>query len=192
MKKSIIKNEKSRSILHILSGITAVVSFVIFILLLLAELKIIPPKGASDNTQTTVSTDISIYETTEKNYTIFIDERYLYHSETNGVTTIRGKTDRSIKMEISPLLGTSYTALCNEASSYLTETEDYAPLNTANLYSVYSLTENDTVTIVYCVDDGVGSSIKIEYTHPESNAQAKETFEIMLSMFKLTSEQEYY
>ncbi len=185
MKKVLLKNEKLRKALHILSGITAGVSFVVTILLLLVKFNILPLKGDFISKETTVPTVSSVYETTKKNYTVFIDERTLYHSETNGVTTINGKDDRRIKMKISPLTGTSYTALCNEAMTGADEVDTLVTLNTENLYTAYTYTEEGVVTVIYCVDDGIGSSIKIEYSYPEENTQAKETFEIMMSMFKV-------
>ncbi len=186
MKKSIFKNENLRKALHILSGIIAALSFVAFVLLLLVKFNFLPLKNGDNNTSTTLPQSSSIYETTKKNYVIFIDERYLYHSETNGVTTIRGKTDRNIKMKISPLLGTSYPALCNETQAGAELVDNPPVLNTYNLYTAYTSTTDGLTTLIYCIDDGVGSSVKIECTYPEENTQAKETFEIMLSMFKLT------
>ncbi len=185
MIKKLLQNEKMRKTVHTLSGIVAVISFVAVILLSPVGKTLLSSSGNSDNTQTTSPDINSVYDIEEKNYVIFVDERYFYHSETNGVTTIRGKTDRNIKMEITPMKGTSYFALCESTALYAVLSNEIPVLNTTSLCTLYTTTADGFITNVICVDDGYGSSIEIKYTYPENDTQTKETFDIMLSMFKI-------
>lgn len=187
MKKSdIVLSEKTRKTVHMLSGIVAVISLVAVIILSLSN--IATPKindiSGDDNNETAITTPQSTHKA-KKDYAFFLDKRVFSRSVNEDITIVRAIKNNSIKMTITPLHGTSYTKLCSDTKRYAEEIFEYSPLNVSTLYSVYRTTENGNITTVYCIDDGLGSSIEIKYTIPEDDEEIAESFDILLSMFKL-------
>ena len=181
---------KIRPTLHIVLGIIALLSAVAVVVLSPIGKKLLK----EDNSAVTPSNkteyvsdedDLGTTAKDKKNYTLFIYEKVFIHSEYDGVTTILSKTDKNASMTITPLKGTSYTQLCSSASKDGKKISKYQKIYSKNLCSVYQSTKDGIVTTVYCIDDGVGSSIEIKYTYPKDNKQIKEDFNILLSMFKV-------
>ncbi len=186
MKKcTIMLSEKTRKTVHMLSGIVAVISLVVTILLSPIGQKIFNSNSpAPEVNRPQVSRPHSEHKA-KKSYTFFLDKRVFSRSMNEDTTTIRAIKNNSIKMTITPLHGTSYLALCNSTKESAEEIYEYSPLNVNTLYSVYRTKADDKITTIYCVDDGLGSSIEIKYTYPSDDEEIKESFDILLSMFKL-------
>ena len=178
-------SEKTRQTVHMLSGIVAVLSLVATIFLSLAGNGTFDSVSPSDKTpQPTPTRPEAIYKA-QKDYAFFLDKRVFSRSVNGSTTTIRAIKNNSIKMTITPLHGTSYTKLSNDTKPYAEEIYEYAQLNVTTLYSVYQTKNGNNITTIYCIDDGLGSSIEIKYTYPSDDAEIKESFDILLSMFKL-------
>ncbi len=185
MKKSFKISEKIRETVHILSGIVAVISLVATILLSPMGKSLLKTDNSTHQPEQTTSVAPNSTYKSRKNYTFFLDKRVFSRSINEDTTTIRAIKNNSVKMTITPLHGTSYTRLCESTKQYAREIFEYTEPNISTLYSVYSVTENGNITTVYCIDDGLGSSLEIKYTMPENDDEIKESFDILLSMFKL-------
>ena len=178
-------NEKTRQTVHRLSGIVAVLSLLLTVLLSPAVKNLYPQKSPSaEETTAYINHSNPLYKP-KKSYTFFLDKRVFSRSVDNETTIVRAIKNNSIKMTITPLHGTSYSALCNKTTEYAEEIFEYAQLNVNTLYSVYRTSNDGNIITVYCIDDGLGSSIEIKYTMPENDEEIKESFDILLSMFKL-------
>ena len=185
MKKcKITLTEKTRKTVHLLSGIVAVISLVVTILLSPVGERFNSNSPSPEENKHQVTKPHSEYKA-KKSYTFFLDKRVFSRSVNEEVTTIRAIKNNSIKMTITPLHGTSYITLCNSTKEYAEEIYEYSPLNVDTLYSVYQTKKDGNTTTIYCVDDGLGSSIEIKYTVPENETEIAESFNILLSMFKL-------
>ncbi len=186
MKKSkIMLSEKTRKTVHMLSGIVAVISLVVTISLSPAGQQVFSNKSPAPEENKHQITKPHSEHKAKKSYTFFLDKRVFSRSVNEDVTTIRAIKNNSIKMTITPLHGTSYLALCNSTKETAEEIYEYSPLNVDTIYSVYRTKIDDKITTIYCVDDGLGSSIEIKYTYPSDDEEIKESFDILLSMFKL-------
>lgn len=178
-------SEKTRQTVHMLSGIVAVLSLMATIFLSLAGNGAFNSVSPSDKTpQPSPTLPETIYKA-QKEYTFFLDKRVFSRSVNGNATTVRAIKNNSIKMTITPLHGTSYTKLSNDTKLYAEEIYEYAQLNVTTLYSVYQTKNDNNITTIYCIDDGLGSSIEIKYTMPEGDEEIAESFDILLSMFKI-------
>lgn len=186
MKKSkFVLSEKTRQTVHMLSGIVAVLSLLLTILLSPAVRNFSSEKlPLPEEATTRVNHSNPLYKP-KKSYTFFLDKRVFSRSINGDITIVRAIKNNSIKMTITPLHGTSYFALCSKTDEYADEISEYAQLNVTTLYSVYRTTDDGNITTIYCIDDGLGSSIEIKYTMPENDEEIKESFDILLSMFKI-------
>jgi hypothetical protein len=185
MKKcKITLTEKTRKTVHLLSGIVAVISLVVTILLSPIGESFFNNSPTPEENKHQVTKPHSEHKA-KKSYTFFLDKRMFSRSVNEDTTTIRAIKNNSIKMTITPHHGTSYLALCNSTKESAEEIYEYSPLNVNTLYSVYRTKADDKITTIYCVDDGLGSSIEIKYTYPSDDEEIKESFDILLSMFKL-------
>ncbi len=184
-----IKKEKIRAVVHILSGIVAVVAFCVSILLspIVKNFLISDKSSSSATTEATASTEPeTFYAKTEKNYGIFFNGKLFYYGcDSSAVSSAKAKTDNNIKMTVTPMKGTSYSALCGMYFDDFSEIEEPAPLNTQTLYTAYEKSDDTYTTVVYCIDDGNGSSIELKYTYPKSDTQYKEAFELSCETFKV-------
>lgn len=186
MKKcKITSTEKTRKTVHMLSGIVAVISLIATILLSTATRDTLNNDFLPESNATTHGKLPETIYKSEKGYTFFLDKRVFSRSYDGDITTVRAIKNNSIKMTITPLHGTSYTKLCDNTKEQAEEIYDYAQLNVTTLYSVFQSTKDGIITTTYCIDDGLGSSIEIKYTMPEDDAEIAESFNILLSMFKL-------
>ncbi len=122
---------------------------------------------------------------TDKNYTFFIDKRVFDHTEAEGVTTLTAKDNKNVIITVTPYNTTSYSSLCSQTAKVHEKDPDQPKLNTENLYVAYHSDKNGTVTTVYCIDDGIGGSIKLKYERPSSADEYDKHFEILVSMFKV-------
>lgn len=179
-------NEKTRKTVHMLSGIVALVSLFAAIFLFFFENSSTSNRNPQMNESTTVTASKHTPPaSTRINYTFFLDTR-VFSKEVNGkVTTVQALKDENTKLTITPLHGTSYAGLCADTLLFAEEIFEYAQLNVEKLYSVYRTTSDGVVTTIYCIDDGAGSSIEIKYTMAEGDVEISESFDILLSMFKL-------
>ena len=186
MKKCTIKlNEKMRKTVHLLSGIVAVISLIATILLSpIGENFFRENDSHTEENKTQITRPHSDYKA-KKTYTFFLDKRVFSRSVNEDITIVRSITNNSVKITITPFHGTSYAKLSNDTKLYAEEIYEYAELNVTTLYSVYQTKNDNNITTVYCIDDGLGSSIEIKYTMPEGDEEIKESFDILLSMFKL-------
>lgn len=125
-----------------------------------------------------------------KNYTLFIDKTTFESKENDdGVTTLTGKENPSVKVTITPIKDMGYKECCRVAEKNHKKLDNSVKLEIENTNTVYrSQTgdgDNDIVTTVYCVDDNKGGCIVIECRTPVSATEYIKTIEIMLSMFKV-------
>ncbi len=202
MDSKALKKEKIRAALHWIFGVVAVISFVVTLLLSplgdFLKTKLEKPqtdvvsttsptenKGEINNSETTISEtefDVTIEDT--KNYSLLIFKKVFISAEDEDKTIIYAKADKDAKMTITPIKGTSYKALCDKTASEYKKISDYQEINTKNIYSVYESEADGFIKRVYCIDDGVGSSIEIKYQYAKDDEDTKQDFDILLSMFK--------
>lgn len=186
MKKSgIISNEKTRQTVHMLSGIVAVLSFVAAIFLHFFADTLLKSEPLLNEGTTIEEASHNPPDATRINYTFFLDTRVFSKTVDGKVTTVQALKDESTKLTITPLHGTSYFKLCTDTEQYADEIYEYAELNVEKLYSVYRTTADGVTATIYCIDDGTGSSIEIKYTMADDDKKIAESFDILLSMFKL-------
>ena len=181
---------KIRPKLHIALGIIALLSAVATLLLSPIGQSFLKPEKAPDTSNKTEyvsddETDSVLTEKRDKNYTLFIYKKVFISAESDGVTSIIYKSSKKAQMTITPLKGTSYSKLCEDASKEGKKISKYQKIYSKHLCSVYESKKEGVVERIYCIDDGTGSSIEIRYTYPENNKQIKEDFDILLSMFKV-------
>lgn len=186
VKKNLKISEKTRKTVHMLSGVVAVLSLVVTLILSpIGEFFFKDTESAPPPTQSeTHATQAQSPYKAKKNYTFFLDKTVFSRSVNGDVTTIRAIKNNSVKMTITPLHGTSYTKLCTDTKLYANEIFEYSQLNVTTIYSVYRTKENGNIVTVYCIDDGLGSSVEIKYTFPEGDTETEKNFDILLSMFK--------
>ncbi len=121
----------------------------------------------------------------DKNYTFFVDEKVFDRTQTNGATTLTAKENRNVVVTVTPYKTVSYAELCTTTAKLHDGADDQPALNTDNLYAVYHSETNGTVTTVYCIDDGIGGSIKLKLERPAGATEYDKHFEILVSMFKV-------
>lgn len=122
---------------------------------------------------------------TDKNYTLFIDKRVFDYTEKEGVTTLSAKDNKNVIITVTPYNTISYSKLCSQTAKVHERDGEQPKLNIENLYAVYHSGKNGTVTTVYCIDDGIGGSIKLKYERPSNADEYDKDFEILASMFKV-------
>ncbi len=191
-----LKKEKTRAILHWISGITALISFAVTLLLSPlgdflrtpenpAETNVVSTTGSAENPASPQSAeDTTLKVESTKNYSLLIYKKEFISAEDGDKTMIYAKASKDANMTITPIKGTSYSALCDKTDDEHKKISDYQEINSSNAYSVYETKSEGIIKRVYCIDDGEGSSIEIKYQYPEGNKDIKEDFDILLSMFK--------
>jgi hypothetical protein len=178
--KTKIKNF-SKSKLHVLFGIIALLSCITVVFLSVSSYT---EKG--EKTTTNVHhTQQNNSLTSRKDFTMFIDPKMFESVKENGVLTVTSIENESVYLTARSLHGTSYKKLCEQTENYAQPLETPVKMNVETLHSAYITEENGMVTTIYCVDDGLGSSIEVKYTMPKNNEEYKESFDILISTFKL-------
>lgn len=143
---------------------------------------------SAENTDTsvTIPPPTQEQENIYKNYTLFINTYDFTYTESKGVTTVVRKDNADITMVITPTGETSYLELCDTAKASLGDEDTDKKLPIQSLNSCYSSQNGETVTTIYCIDDGKGGSIEVKCQYPASDEKAEGQFQLMLSMFKVT------
>lgn len=151
---------------------------------------------ASEITTVTSETSLRVPPSTDavvnpnKNYTFFIDKSMFKVSESeDGSTTLVAEKNSNVKMVVTPTKDKSYAECCQETEKQHKKLGTSARLDIVNKNSVYRSqtgdTDDDIITTVYCIDDGKGGCIVINYEAPVAATKYTKTVEIMLSMFKV-------
>lgn len=137
----------------------------------------VPPVSIPAPTEADIDTD--------KNYTFFIDESTFDYTYEDGATTLKAKDNKDVIITVTPYKAISYSALCSQTAKIHEKDSEQPKLRINNLYAVYHSDQNGTETTVYCIDDGIGGSIKLKYERPSDAKEYDTDFEILVSMFKL-------
>ncbi len=187
LKPELKLTENTRKVVHILSGIVSALSLVALISFSPVGQNFLNNVNNTPQEQPVETQNVNPQKPhfLGKRYTFFLDTRTFTSTENGNVTILIAKDNDNVKMTITPLRGTSYTQLCTDTEQYASPLEEICELNVMTIYSAYQTQADGIVTTVYCVDDGVGSSIEIKYTVPENEINFTKDFELLLSMFKL-------
>ncbi len=181
MKKEAMKKFKiNKQTAHVISGVVAVLSCVVALFFILNGSSFFKDDNTIQTTDRYKNENIS----SRKRFTMFIDEKTFTSVKEEDCVTVTAIKDKSVVLTANALHGTSYSALCEKYRNDYTQIYSYAELNVELPYNVYQKETDGLITTVYCIDDGLGSSVEIKYTMPSDNGDYKESFDILLSTFK--------
>lgn len=181
MSKKDIKNKIiTKKTANTIFGVVAVISCIVALVLIFIS------SDFSEKGNTFSTTDRYKNEniTARKTFTMFIDPKTFTSVKETDSITVTAIEDESVILTAKALHGTSYSALCKKYSGEYTQIYSYAELNVDLPYNVYEKKADGIITTVYCIDDGLGSSVEIKYTMMSDNGDYNESFDILLSTFK--------
>lgn len=202
-------NNKTRHIIHIISGCVAIISAVILVILVAVKLtnkKEAPvettepsnivvtaqnteetdgasTEGNSDETEFRLPTPTKPHINYNKNYTVFVNPVDYNITETDsGVLTAQNKDNKSVKMTVTPVKDKSFAEVKRRVSQTYSQSDKYEKLNIDYTNITFEKVDGDITSVVYLVDDNKGGCIKIQYNTTKEYA---EDFEIFLTMFSV-------
>lgn len=101
-------------------------------------------------------------------YSITVDETAFSSAQKGDVMTITAKKNKAVQMTITTLKNKSYDAQCEELKKSYAPMGDTGRLNISNKNAGFRIQSgdenNDTITTVYCVDNGAKGCVVIKYT----------------------------